>query len=276
MLGFEAGPVRVRVALSGDSLLFGADGPDQESAEEAITQMRFALGVDDDLSEFHRLFSSDPVIGRSVRRRPHLRPHRRPRPWEALAWAVTEQLIEYVRAAAIQRRLVRRAGARHNEWGLSDVPTPQAIAALAPAELVALDLAASRAITLRTIAAAVADGRVVFGEDRTAGERASQLATVTPTASAFATTVLSAPSELLMRSLTRFTGIGTWTAEITALHGVGDFSVVPAGDLNYMKAVGRRISGGDPKAVASEAEVRAFFEPYAPWGGLAAAHFVSA
>jgi 3-methyladenine DNA glycosylase/8-oxoguanine DNA glycosylase len=214
--------------------------------------MRFALGVDDDLSEFHKLFSGDPVIGRSVKRRPHLRPHRRPRPWEALAWGVTEQLIEYVRAAEIQRRLVRRAGVKHSEWGLSDVPTPQAIAALAPAELVAFDLAASRASALRRVAAAVADGRVVFASEAGGGSSGS-----------------------LMASLTRFPGIGTWTAEVTALHGLGDYSVVPAGDLGYMKAVGRQLSGGDPKAIAEEAEVREFFKPYEPWGGLAAMHLMA-
>ena len=252
MLGFEAGPVRVRVARSGDGVLFGADAPDQESAQAAIAQMRFALGVDDNLSEFHKLFSGDPVIGRSVKRRPHLRPHRRPRPWEALAWGVTEQLIEYVRAAAIQRRLVRRAGVSQSEWGLSDVPTPQAIVALAPAELVAFDLAASRASALRRVAAAVADGRVVFDMDAGGGS-----------------------SESLMASLTRFPGIGTWTAEVTALHGLGDYSVVPAGDLGYMKAVGRQLSGGDPKAIAEEAEVREFFKPYEPWGGLAAMHLMA-
>ena len=247
MLSFESGFVRVRVATTGDGLLFGADAPDREAAEQAISQVRFSLGADDDLSEFHDRFSDDPVIGRSVRARPYLRPHRRPRPWEALAWGVTEQLIEYIRAAAIQRRIVRRIGPKSQEWNLADVPSPDHVAALAPAELVAMDLASVRASALRRVAAAVGDGRVTF--DVTA--------------------------EQLIASLTRFTGIGTWTAEVTALHGLGDLSVVPAGDLGYMKAVGRQMSGGDPKAFATEQQVRDFFEPYAPWGGLAAFHLMS-
>ena len=65
---------------------------------------------------------------------------------------MTEQLIEAVRAKRIQRRIVGRWGARLEPgtpaWGgrgpLRDVPTPGAIAALAPAELAALDLAPSR------------------------------------------------------------------------------------------------------------------------------------
>ena len=74
--------------------------------------MRFALGTDHDLSEFHRRFRWDPLIGPVIRRKPWLRPRRRPEPFEALAWAVCEQLIESGRAAAIQRRIVRRHGRR--------------------------------------------------------------------------------------------------------------------------------------------------------------------
>ena len=66
----------------------------RESLELAIERMRFALGVDDDLTEFARTFRGDPLIGEIIHHRPWLRPRRRPWPWEALAWAVTEQLIE--------------------------------------------------------------------------------------------------------------------------------------------------------------------------------------
>lgn len=246
MLTVADGQVRVRVARSGEGLLFGADGPTREAAAEGIDRMRFALGVDDDLRPFHDSFRDDPVIGRSVRSRPHLRPLRRPRPWEALAWGVTEQLIEYVRAAAIQRRLVRKAGESNSAWGLRDVPSARAIADLAPAEIVACDLAGPRVDALRRAARAVASGGVDF----------------------------DAGPQRVSRVLQGLTGIGRWTSDVTALHGLGDFSAVPAGDLGYMKAVGRRLSGGDPKAVASEVQVREFFRPYGSWGGLAAVHLL--
>ena len=50
--------------------------------------MRFALGLDHDLAEFHARFRRDPLIGPVIRRRPWLRPRRRPEPFEALAWAI--------------------------------------------------------------------------------------------------------------------------------------------------------------------------------------------
>ncbi len=74
--------------------------------------MRFAVGVDDDLRAFHERFRFDPLIGPAVRALPHLRVRRRPEPFEALAWAVCEQLIEFERACEIERRIVWRGGRR--------------------------------------------------------------------------------------------------------------------------------------------------------------------
>ncbi len=100
-----------RVALTaGGEVLFGAHAANAEAAAYGIERMRFALGVDDDLRPFLRRFAGDPLIGDSLRRRPWLRAGRRPEPFEALVLAISEQLIEYERAAAIQRRLRCGAG----------------------------------------------------------------------------------------------------------------------------------------------------------------------
>jgi 3-methyladenine DNA glycosylase/8-oxoguanine DNA glycosylase len=87
-------------------------GPTHASAAAAIDRMRFALGTDHDLRAFHRRFRRDPLIGQAIRRWPWLHPRRRPEPFEALAWAVCEQLIDSGRAAAIERSIVRRLRAR--------------------------------------------------------------------------------------------------------------------------------------------------------------------
>jgi DNA-3-methyladenine glycosylase II/AraC family transcriptional regulator of adaptative response / DNA-3-methyladenine glycosylase II len=67
-------------------------------------------------------------------------------------------------------------------------------------------------------------------------------------------------------------GIGAWTVEMMALCGQGRYDQLPAGDLGLLKLVGRRLSGGDPRARAQEHEVRAFFADYGEWAGLAAVH----
>ncbi len=249
LLHFEEEPVLVRVAQTApDCVLFGARARTHSGAAHGIARMRFALGVDDELCDFHGRFAHDPVIGASVRRRPWLRVMRRPEPFEALAWAVCEQLIEFERAAAIERRVVRGLG---RSWVdrdgvvLRDLPSAATLAGVAPALLESFDLAGVRALTLLRAAREVARGRVDLND---------------------------ADHERGWRRLRAIPGIGAWTVEMLALHGQGRNDQVPAADVGLLKLVGRQLSGGDPHARAREPEVREFFASYGGWAGLAAAH----
>jgi 3-methyladenine DNA glycosylase/8-oxoguanine DNA glycosylase len=250
-------PVLVGVTqLTAERVLFGARAARPAAAAYGIERMRFALGVDEDLRLFQRRFARDPLIGRSVQRRPWLRVRRRPEPFEALAWAICEQLIEYERAAAIERRVVARLGRRwvHGEEanscnGPRDLPAPATLAGVAPALLQSLDLAGARARTLVRTAREVARGRIDLHH---------------------------ADHEHGWRRLRAIPGVGAWTIEMLALHGQGRHDQLPAGDVGLLKLVGRALSGGDPHARAQEREVRAFFAPYGEWQGLAATHLLSA
>jgi 3-methyladenine DNA glycosylase/8-oxoguanine DNA glycosylase len=251
LLHHEGEPVLVRAAQTApDRVVLGARASTREAAAHGIARMRFALGVDEDLRAFLRRFACDPLIGRSVRRRPWLRTSRRPEPFEALAWAVCEQLIEYERAAAIERRLLAMLGRRWIGWDgaaspLRDLPTPAQLAGTAPALLESFDLAGTRAITLVRAAREVALGRVDLH---------------------------SSEHEHSWRRLRAIPGVGSWTVEMLALHGQGRHDQLPAGDVGLLKLVGRLLSGGDPRARAQEHEVREFFAPYEEWAGLAATH----
>ncbi len=246
MLHVGGRPAVVRVAQTGPRrVLFGARAHDRADAEAAIARMRFALAVDDDLGAFYERFRDDPLIGASVRRKPWLRISRRPVAFEALAWAVCEQLIDSPRAAAIERRIVCRLGPRCEQTGLRDVPSAAVVGACAPARLESFDLSARRSIALVRVAREVAAGRIDL--DGPVHEHAWRRLLAVPT-------------------------IGRWTVEMVAAHGQGRYDVLPAGDLNYLKLLGRWRSGGDPAARAEEAEVRALFERFGEWRGLAAKH----
>lgn len=207
--------------------------------ERAVGIVRHALGVDDDMSEFHQRFRRDPLIGPMIRRMPWLRARRCARAWEALAWAVTEQLIEAQRAALIQRRIVRRWGGElrfpAGVRPLRDIPGPEVIADLAPAELAAMDLAPKRALALIKVAREVAAGRC--DPAQAADDRR-----------------LAAISE-----------IGPWTLQYLGLNGRGDMDSLPAGDLAYVKLVGHLAGLGRRATVA---EVEEYYAPYAPYRGI--------
>lgn len=239
-------PVAIRVAqLAPDRVLFGARAHSREAAEWGIDRMRASLGIDEDLRPFYDRFRFDPLIGAAVRANPGLRVAGRPDPFEALVWAVCEQLIEYERAAAIQRRLVARLGRRCPITGLTDAPPAAVIAAQSPALLASFDLTETRALALIRAAREVASGRVDLSDP---------------------------DHERGWRRLRAIRGIGSWTLQTMALTGQARLDQLPAGDLGYLKLVGRLLGDGDPRARATEDEVQALFAPYAPWAGLAGLH----
>src|SRR2546423_43575 len=77
------------------------------------------------------------------------------------------------------------------------------------------------------------------------------------------------------RRLRAIPGIGRWTVEMLGLHGQGRLDQLPAGDLGYLKLVGR-LRTGNPRARAGEEEVRGLLAPYEPWSGLAGAYLLAA
>jgi len=204
VLHVEGTPVVLRAAQpSADRVVFDARGGSADAVDHALERWRFALGVDDDLRPFYDRFRDDPLIGQCVRARPHLRPPRRPEPWESLAWAITEQLIEGERANQIQRRIVHRWG-RCTQTGMRTVPSAAAIADRSPAELESCGLSPKRAIVMMKAARDVASGRAdLHGPDH---ERA-------------------------WARLRAINGIGPWTTEILGLEGQGRYDQLPAGDL---------------------------------------------
>ncbi len=246
LLHLEETPVVVRVAPHGEQIVIGARADTRAAAEWGVERARFWLGVDEDLRAFHRAFRDDPLIGSSVRTTPGLRPRRTTTPFEALAWAVTEQLIEFRRAVEIQKQLTRRFGRRCAQSGLRDSPTPAALAAAAPAEIEACGLAPRRALALRHAAREVATGRVQLdAADHEAGW-------------------------LRLRAIRE---IGSWTLEMLATAGQGRYDQIPAGDLSYVILVAQLQSRRER---ADEHEVRAFFAPYAPYQALAGLHALRA
>jgi 3-methyladenine DNA glycosylase/8-oxoguanine DNA glycosylase len=240
LLHVDGRPAVVRAAQRRDGpVLIHAEAEAAEDRERALERMRFALGVDDDYREVYELYRSDRLLGRAIRARPWHRPRRRPWAWEALAWSITKQLIECSRAAGIQRRMVLRWGAKRADVDgrvLRDVPTPQLIAGRSPAELAGMDLSPARALAMVRAAREVSAGRVDPAD--AAGDR--RLLTIRE--------------------------IGPWTIQCLALYGRGEVDSLPAGDLGYLKLVGR-LAGLGRRATIEEVEE--FFRPYGPYRGLA-------
>ncbi len=237
----RSGEIVLRATPAGTSSAArpGVPVASQHQLGEAVARLRFALCLDDDLSGFYDAFKRDPLLGPVIRRKPWIRPRRAVWPWQALLRAITKQLIESGRAAAIERRIVHRWGPvmeRDGRPPLRDVPEPASIMRVAPAELVGCDLTERRALAMIRCAREAAAGRVDLadpGDDR---------------------------------HLLAIREIGPWTVQCLRLDGRGDPDSLPAGDLGYIKLVGR-LAGKGRRATVEEVEE--FFAPYEPYRGLA-------
>ena len=236
--------VTARAWAASGAVRIRAEAGTRDAAAWGVERMRFALGVDHDIGSFHREFRRDQLIGPVIRRKPWLRPIRRPEPFEALAWAITEQLIDSDRAVRIQRALTRRWGRRSACGTLRDAPAAAELARRCQPELQSCDLSAGRALALIRASREVAAGRVDLEQHEPAWRR-----------------------------LLAIREIGPWTIEKLAFHGQGRDDQIPAGDLAYVKVVGRLAGLGRRAEVH---EVREFFSPYAPYAALAGIYLLNA
>jgi 3-methyladenine DNA glycosylase/8-oxoguanine DNA glycosylase len=166
------------------------------SCDQAVADTRFLLALDDDTSEFHRLFARDPLLGPTVRHLRGMRTRRKATVTHAVVRAVCGQLIQASRALEIERSIIRACG--------GEPPTRESLARLAPARLTACGLTASRAATLTRLARSLdLDG-------------------------------LRAKPDALVR-LGRERGVGPWTIGVVALQGLGRYDTGLVDDLALVK-----------------------------------------
>src|SRR5919202_3239112 len=126
LLKIDGNVVRRAMVIDGELMLAEAawrgDAVHLRGDERAIERLRFVLALDDDLAPFHRAHGRDPLLGRIIKARPKLRVIRKPEPFEALAWAVIEQLIDTQAAGNVAWAFTRRYGTRHESGAWAAPP----------------------------------------------------------------------------------------------------------------------------------------------------------
>jgi 3-methyladenine DNA glycosylase/8-oxoguanine DNA glycosylase len=209
------------------------------TSEQALEEVRFCLGIDDDHTPFALRFQRDPLIGTAVGRLRGLRPLRLATVAQALLRALCGQLILASEARAMERRIIRAATARRD--GLSVPPTTADLARFSPAELRRLGLHARRGATLARLTRSVELERLKGETTAAAADR-----------------------------LERERGLGPWSVGVVCLQGLGRFERGLQGDLGLVKLLaemrGRRVEGW---------ETAELLEPYGEWAGLASVYMLA-
>ena len=229
---------RLELRVYGDALnpvLVGA-------VRQRINQI-FLLDVDP--LPFLAIAERDPILGRIVRSLPGIRPLLVADPYEALIFAIVGQQVNIAFARRMKLALIEQFGERVRIGGREQalLPEPERIAALDPADLLALQFSRQKASYLIDLSRAMVAGELDLSA------------------------LWNQPLEEAITTLMRFRGIGRWTAEYVMMRGLGAFDSLPAGDLGLRKIIGQAYGLG---RTASEAEVRDIAEMWAGWRGWAA------
>jgi 3-methyladenine DNA glycosylase/8-oxoguanine DNA glycosylase len=208
-------------------------------SEEGVEHVRFALGLEDDHSEFLERFAGDPLLGETLKHIRGLRPMRTATVAQALLRAVAGQLIQASRARQIERVIIRAATPQHG--GLHAAPTAQELARFSPAQLGRLGLGARRASALIRLCRSLDLERLK-----------------------------EQPSDAVFSRLTRERGLGPWSVGVVCLEGLGRYEHGLARDLGMAKLAsalwGRWVE-------AEETDV--LLEPYGEWAGLASVYLLA-
>lgn len=209
----------------------------------AVHRCRRLLDLDADPVAVDHTLAADPLLAPLVRATPGLRAPGAVSGDELAVRAVLGQQVSVVAARTIAGRLTAALGQPllRPDGGLTHLfPTAAAIAD-APDEL--LPMPASRRRAVRSLAGALADGKISLdpGADR----------------------------EATRRTLLELDGIGPWTADYLALRALGDPDVFLATDLGVRHALQALGVTDGPKHLAERSE------RWRPWRSYATLHLWS-
>jgi 3-methyladenine DNA glycosylase/8-oxoguanine DNA glycosylase len=208
-------------------------------SDAGVDHVRFALGLDDDHSEFVRRFAGDPLLGETLRRIRGLRPMRTATVAQALLRAVAGQLIQASRARQIERTIVRAASPALG--GLHAAPTAAELARFSPAQLGRLGLGARRASCLVRLCRSLdLEG------------------------------LKEQPSGAVAARLVRERGLGPWSVGVVCLEGLGRYEHGLARDLGLAK-----LASALWGRWAEPDETDVLLEPYGEWAGLASVYLLA-
>ncbi|NJE53808.1 DNA-3-methyladenine glycosylase [Thermococcus sp. 21S9] len=224
------------VAYDGDFLF--PENWGRGERREAREKLTFILGLDTDLDSFYAEIGDSPFAF-LIEEFYGLTIPASPGPYQALVEVIAQQQVNYEFAQRTIRNLVELAGESVGE--LYAFPTAERIAGLSEEELKKARLG-YRAGYIKSLTELYLKGELNLELwDREVDDA--------------------------IKYLTRFRGIGKWSAELFLAYGLRK-NVYPAGDLGLRRGIAK-IFGKRPKEV-KERDVRELIEPYGRWKGLLA------
>jgi AraC family transcriptional regulator of adaptative response / DNA-3-methyladenine glycosylase II len=203
------------------------------------------LGLDQDAAAFARL-ARKLGLARLVAGRPELRISQTPSVFDGLLWSIVGQQINFQFACQLKRRLIERVSTPYpGADGLHAPPTPAAVAALEPDDLLPLQFSRQKAdyviATARLVASGALDLESLRGMSATRAER----------------------------TLLAIRGLGPWSVNYLMMRSLGFPDCVPLGDTGVTSGLQALLKLDPRPDIDATRRLMAMFSPYR---SLATAH----
>lgn len=217
--------------------------PEENDASRALSLLPEAhalvvglLGLDEDAAAFARL-ARKLGLARLVAHRHELRISRTPSVFDGLLWAIIGQQINFAFACQLKRRLIERAGTKL-PGGLHVPPTPAAVAALEPADLLRLQFSRSKAAYVIGAARLIASGQLDL---------------------AALSTMSASRAE---RTLLAVHGLGPWSVNYVMMRALGFPDCVPLGDTGVTSGLQALLDLEERPDIDATRRLMAVFSPF--------------
>lgn len=242
----STGPALLTLQLSPDAARVEIMGTRPLGAE-AHALVIGLLGLDQDAASFARL-AKKLGLARLVAGRQELRISQTASIFDGLLWSIIGQQINFPFACLLRRRLVERTGQRLDlprADGLYAPPSPAAVAALAPADLLPLQFSRQKADYVIQTARLVANGQLNLAGLHTMSATRAE------------------------RALLAVRGLGPWSVNYLLMRALGFSDCVPYGDTGVTSGLQSLLELDERPDLDATRRLMPMFSPYR---SLATAH----
>ena len=206
------------------------------SAVEAHAVVIGLLGLDQDAAAFARL-AKKLGLARLVAARADLRISQTTSVFDGVLWAIIGQQINFPFACLLKRRLFERTGTLLPN-GLFAPPTPAAVAALDPSELLPLQFSRQKADYVIAIARLITQGQLDLESLRAMSATRAE------------------------RNLLAIRGLGPWSVNYLMMRALGFADCVPYGDTSVTSNLQELFQLEERPDIDATRRLMAVFSPY--------------
>ena len=230
---FSGGPALLTLRLTPETIRAEIA---RGAAVEAHTLVVGLLGLDEDTTAFSRL-AKKLGLARLVAGRQELRISQTPSVFDGLLWAIIGQQINFTFACLLKRRLIERVSSTF-VGGLYAPPTPAAVAALEPADLLPLQFSRQKANYVISTARLVTEGKLDLTALRTMSATRAE------------------------RTLLAIHGLGPWSVNYLMMRSLGFPDCVPLGDTGVTSGLQALLKLEERPDIDGTRRLMAMFSPY--------------